>query len=186
MGESLQYNAPTGSLCNWAPNHIPFKEFRSHVCVYLKPICWQDSSSFASSFWLLMEWWPKAQISSVTQSCLTLCEPMNYSTQASLSTTNSKSLLKLMSVELVMSSNHLILCFPLFLLSSIFPISGSFPMCQFFASGGPCIGVSASVIPMNIQGWLPLGLTGWISFKSKRLTRVFSNSTVQKHQFFSA
>ena len=107
---------------------------------------------------------------------------MNYSTQASLSTTNSQSLLKLMSIKLVMSSNHLILCFPLFLLPSVFPISGSFPMCQFFASGGQSIGVSASVIPMNIQGWLPLGLTGWISLKSKRLTRVFSNSTVQKHQ----
>ena len=68
-----------------------------------------------------------------------------------------------------------------------FPASGSFPMSQFFASGGQSIGVSASasVLPMNIQGWFPLGLTGWISLQSKGLSRVFSNTTVQKHQFFN-
>ena len=67
-----------------------------------------------------------------------------------------------------------------------FPASGSFPMSQFFASGGHSIGVSvsASVLPMNIQDWFPLGLTGWISLESKGLSRVFSNTTVQKHQFF--
>ena len=69
-----------------------------------------------------------------------------------------------------------------------FPASGSFPMSQFFASGSRSIGVSASasVLPMNIQDWFPLGLTGWISLKSKGLSRVFSNTTVQKHQFFGA
>ena len=65
-----------------------------------------------------------------------------------------------------------------------FPASGSFPMSQFFASGGWSTGVSAlaSVLPMNIQDWFPLGWTGWISLKSKELSRVFSNTTVQKHQ----
>ena len=69
-----------------------------------------------------------------------------------------------------------------------FPASGSFPMSQFFASGGQSIGVSASasVLPMNIQDWFPLGLTGLISLQSKGLSRVFSNTTVQKHQFFGA
>ena len=69
-----------------------------------------------------------------------------------------------------------------------FPASGSFQMSQIFASGGQSIGVStsASVLPMDIQGWFPLGLTGWISLQSKGLSRVFSNTTVQKHQFFSA
>ena len=69
-----------------------------------------------------------------------------------------------------------------------FPASGSFPMNQFFTSGGQSIGVSVSVpvIPMNIQDWFPLGWTSWISFQSKGLSRVFSNTTVQKHQFFSA
>ena len=66
-----------------------------------------------------------------------------------------------------------------------FPTSGSFPMTHFFASGGQSIGASASVLPMNIQDWFPLGLTGWISFQSKGLSRVFSNTTVQKHRFFS-
>ena len=69
-----------------------------------------------------------------------------------------------------------------------FPASGSFPVSEFFASGGQSIGVSASasVLPKNIQDWFPLGWTGWISLLSKGLTRVFSNTTVQKHQFFGA
>ena len=68
-----------------------------------------------------------------------------------------------------------------------FPVSGSFPMSQFFTSGGQSIGVSAStsVLPMNTQDWSPLGWTGWISLQSKGLSKVFSNTTVQKHQFFS-
>ena len=68
------------------------------------------------------------------------------------------------------------------------PASGSFPMSQLFASGGQSIGVSAStsVFPMNIQDWSPLGWTGWISLQSKGLWRVFSNTTVQKHHFFSS
>ena len=67
-----------------------------------------------------------------------------------------------------------------------FPASGSFPVSQFFASGGQSIGISASasVLPMNIQDWFPLGWTSWVSLQSKGLSRVFSNTTVQKHQFF--
>ena len=67
-----------------------------------------------------------------------------------------------------------------------FPSSGSFPVSQFFTSGDQSIGVSASrsVLPMNIQDWSPLGWTGWISLQSKGLSRVFSNTTVQKHQSF--
>ena len=67
-----------------------------------------------------------------------------------------------------------------------FPASGSFLISQFFASGCPSIGASASVLPMNIQDWFPLGWTGWIFLQSKGLSRVFSNTTVQKHQFFGA
>ena len=68
-----------------------------------------------------------------------------------------------------------------------FPASGSFPVSRLFSSGGQSIGASASasVLPMNIQGWFPLELTGLISLQSKGLSRVFSNTTVQKHQFFS-
>ena len=105
--------------------------------------------------------------------------------QAFLSFTISQSLLELMSIESVMQSNHLILCHPLLLLVQSFPESGSFQMSQFCTSGGQSIGVSASasVLPMNIQEWFPLGWNGWISFQSKGLSRVFSNTTVQKHQF---
>ena len=69
-----------------------------------------------------------------------------------------------------------------------FPASGSIPVSQLFTSGGQSTGVSAStlVLPMNIQDWYPLGWTGWISLQSKELSRIFSNTTVQKHQFFSA
>jgi len=69
-----------------------------------------------------------------------------------------------------------------------FPTSGSFPMSLFFASDGQSIWVSASasVLPMNIQDWFPLGLTGWISLQSKGFSRVFSNTTIQKHQFFTS
>ena len=106
--------------------------------------------------------------------------------QASLSITNSWSLLKLMSIESVMPSNHLILCRPLLLPPSIFPSIRSFQMSPFFTSGGQSIGISASasVLPMNIQVWFHLGWTVWISLQSKGLSRIFSNTTVQKHQFF--
>ena len=67
-----------------------------------------------------------------------------------------------------------------------FPASGSFPMSEFFTPGGQRIGLSASVLPMNILDWSPLGWTGWISLQSKGLSRVFSNTTVQKHPFFGA
>ena len=66
-----------------------------------------------------------------------------------------------------------------------FPASGSFPISQFFTLGGQSIGASASVLPMNIQDWIPLEFAGLISLQSKELSRVFSNTTVQKHQFFS-
>ena len=108
--------------------------------------------------------------------------------QASLSITNSQSSLKLMSIESVMPSSHLILYRPLFPLPSILPASESFPMRQFFTWGGQNTGVSAlsSVLAKNTQDWSSLEWTGWISLQSKGLTRVFSNITVQKHQFFSA
>ena len=69
-----------------------------------------------------------------------------------------------------------------------FPVSGSFPTCRFLPSGGQSIGVSASasVLPMNIQDWFPVGWTGLLSLQSKGLSRVFSNTTIQMHQFFSA
>ena len=114
--------------------------------------------------------------------------PWTAAQQASLSVTNSWSLPKLMSIELVMLSNYLILCHPLLHLPSVFPSIRVFSNESLFASGGQSIGVSAStsVFPMNTRDWSSLGWTGWISLQSKGLSRVFSNTTVQKHQFFSA
>ena len=137
--------------------------------------------------WELLPYFSSVQSFSHVQLFAT---PWIAACQASLSITNSWSLLKLMSIESVMPSNHLILCHPLLLLPSIFSNesneSGSFQMSQFFTSGSQSIRVSASasVLPMNIQGWFPLGWTGWISLQSKGFSRVFSNTTVQKHQFF--
>ena len=96
-------------------------------------------------------------------SCLTLCHPWTSACQASLSFTISWSLLKFMSFELVMQSKCLILCCPLLPCPQSFPASGSFPVGQPFPSTGQSIRASASVLPMNIQGWFPLRLTGLIS-----------------------
>ena len=83
-----------------------------------------------------------------------------------------------------MPTNYLILCHPFSSCLQSFPAKGSFQMSQFFASDGLSIGASASsVLPMNIQDWFPLGWTGWISLQSKELSRVFSDTTIQKHQF---
>ena len=109
--------------------------------------------------------------------------PWTAARQASLSFTISQ--LKLMSIELVMPSNHLILVTPFSSCPKSFPVSESFPVSQLFKSGGQSIEASASVLPMNIQGRFPLRLTGLVSLLSKELSRVFSNTTVWKHQFFS-
>ena len=107
--------------------------------------------------------------------------------QASLSITNSQSSLKLTSIESVMPSNHLILCHPLLLLPSIFPSIRVFSNESALHIRWPKYWsfISTSVLPMNTQDWSPLGWTGWISLQSKGLSRVFSNTTVQKLQFFS-
>ena len=119
-----------------------------------------------------------------------LCDPMDCSTPG-FPVHYHLELLKLVSIELVMPSNHLILCHPLLFLPSIFPSirwEVSQPMSQLFTPGGQSIGASASVpvLPMTIQGWFPLGLTGFISLLSKGLSRVFSSTTVWKHQFCGA
>ena len=132
---------------------------------------------------------PSVQFSSVQSlsHAWLFATPWTAALLASLTIINSQRLLKLMSIKLAMPSNHLILCQPLLLLSSIFPASGSFKISQFFILGGQSIGApaSASVLPLNIQNLFPLGWTGWISLQAKGLSRVF-NTTVQKHQFFGA
>ena len=106
--------------------------------------------------------------------------PCPAACHAFLSIINSQSLFKLMYIESVMLFNHLSSC------PQSFPASGYFPTNQLFASGGQNIGALASVPPMNIPGWFLLGLTGLISLQSKGLSRVFSRTVIQRHQFFSA
>ena len=139
--------------------------------IKLKDICslerklWQASVQLLSCVWLFATPWTAAH-------------------KASLFIINSQSLLKLMSIKLVLSSNHLILYHPLLL---PFPASGSFPRSQFFSSGGPTL--EFQFHHQTFQ-WISrtdyLQETGWISLQSKGLSRVFSNTTVQKHQFFGA
>ena len=105
--------------------------------------------------------------------------PWTAARQASLSFTVSWNLLKLMSIESVMPSNHLFLCYPFSSYPHSFPTSGSLPMSWLFPSSSQSVGVSASasVLPMNIQGWFLLGLTGLISLQPKGLSRVFFSHT---------
>ena len=114
--------------------------------------------------------------------------PWTATCQASLSITISQSLLKLMSTKLVVPFNHLIFCCLLLLLPSIFPSIRVFLRSQFFAQRGQRFGVSASapVFPMNVQDWFHLGLTGLISWQSKGLSRVFSNTIVQKFKIINS
>ena len=123
------------------------------------------------------------QIRSVAQSCLTLCNPMNRSTP-SLPVHHQLPEF----TESVMPSSHLNLCRPFSSCPQSLPASESFPMSQLFAWGGQSTGVSASAsfLPKKSQGWSPSEWTGWTSLQSKGLSRVFSNTTVQKHQFFGA
>ena len=105
--------------------------------------------------------------------------PWTAAHQASLFFTISQSLLKFMSIETVMLSNHLILCHPFSFCLQFFPASGSFPLSQLFTSDGQSIDASASVLPVIIQDWFPLGWTGWISLHSKGFSRIFFSTTVQ-------
>ena len=137
----------------------------------------------------LVYFWTSVQFSSVTQSCPTLCDRMDCSTPG---LPVHHQLLESTQTHVLWVGDAIQPPHPLSSPSPprlrFFPAPGSFQMSQFFASGGQSIGTSdsASILPMNFQDWFPLGWTGWISLQSKGLSRVFSNTAVQKHQFFSA
>ena len=134
--------------------------------------------------WILISWKGPCSVQFSSVQSLShvrlFVTPWTVAPYASLPITNSQSLLKLMSIESMMPSNHLILVVPFSVCPQSFQASGSFLMSWLF-TGGQSTGVSASasVLPMNIQDWFPLGLTGLISFQFKGLSRVFSNTTVQ-------
>ena len=137
--------------------------------------------------------WPISSVQLLSRVRL-FVTPWTTARQASLSITNSQSSLRLTSIESVMPSSHLILCHPLLLLPSIPPsifkwVSSPHQVAKYWSftfSISPSSDYSASVHPMNTQDWSPLGWTVRISLQSKRLSRVFSNTIVQKHQFFGA
>ena len=139
--------------------------------------------NFLTHYQSFLKW---LSVSSVAESCPILWDSMDCSTPGLSVHHQLQTLLKLMSIESVMPSTISSSVIPFSCHLQSFLASGSFQMSQFFASGGQSIGVlaSASILPMNIQEWFPLGLTGWVSLQSKGLSRVFSNTTVQKHQFF--
>ena len=145
--------------------HVPIKNF--FLNLFLGGIQLSSVQSL-SRVWLSVTPWTAAQ-------------------SACLSITNSQSLPKFMSAESVTPSNHLILCCPLLLLPSIFPSIRVFSNESALCIRWPKYWVSAStsVLPTNIKNWFPLGWTGWISLQSKGLSGIFSNTTVQEHQFFS-
>ena len=184
-GNPLQYYCWENHMDSgawWATIHGVTKSWTLLSDKTITPVCVYIYIFFFFLFFL------RHQFSSVqfSQSCLSLCNPMDCSTPGLPVHHQLPEFIQTMSIESVMPSNHLIFCHPLLLPPSVFPSIWSFLMSQFFASGTHSIGVSASasVLPMNIWDWFPSGLTGWISLQSEGLSRVFSNTTVQKHQFF--
>ena len=154
--------------------------FLEKIRLYVSNPIWN-----ADTPWQINHITQRSQFSSVTQSVWLFVTPWTAARQATLSIINSWVLLKLMSIKSMMPSiSSSFIPFSSCLQS--FPAWGSFLMSQFFASGSQRIGVSvsASVLPMNIQDWFPLGWICWISLQSKGLSGVFTNTTVQKHQFF--
>ena len=175
----------TEVVCLRCRDGHPYMELISWLLSFQNPLRW-DNKGILMKLSVLHSKHGISSVQSPSRVWL-FATPWTAEPQASLFITNSWSLLRLMSVSQwchpTISS-----CVPFSSCPQSFPASGSFPMSQLFASGGQSIGVSASssVLPMNIQDWSPLGWTGWISLKSKGLSRVFSNTTVQKHQFFSS
>ena len=125
-------------------------------------------------------------VSQVAQSCWTLFDPMDCSTPGLPVHHQPRACLNACPSSWWCHPTISYSVVPFSSCLQSFPAAGSFQMSQFFTSGGQSIGASASVLPMNIQDWFPLGWTSWISLQSKGLSRVFSNTTVQKHQFFGA
>ena len=170
--------------------------------MYLEPcqrlnllLLWPSFQPWSMQSWQILEFWVIHLLFKKTHGTSSCCSvsrvqlfatPWTAARQVSLSFSISWSSLELMSIESVMPSNHLILCRPLLLLPSIFPSIRIFSNESGLHISDQSIGSSVSVLPMNIQGWFPLGSTGLISLQSMGLSRVLSNTTVQKHQFFSA
>ena len=194
---AIRYTLKEELMVAWGRRGGIFRDFGMNIntLLYLK---WITNKDILYSTWTsahcYMEAWMGGEfggesVHAVTQLCLTVCDPMDCSTPG-LPVHHQFSELAQTHVHQVgdaIKPSHPMYA-PFSSCPQSLPASGSFPMSQFFTSGGQSIGASASasVLPMNIQDWYPLGLTGLIFLQFKRFSRVFSNTTVQKHQFFSA
>ena len=185
---SISFSVYQVALHNWGKARWKYHKYWEK-CPALQVLLWVESVFQVG----IGEKKGSVQFNSVAQSCLTLCNPIDCS-MPGLSVHHHPLEFTQNHVHWVSDAiqpphpllfliNHVI---PFSSCLQFFPASGFFPLSQLFTSGGQSIGVSASapVLPMNTQDWSPLGWTGWISLQSKGLSRVFSNTTVQKHQFF--
>ena len=175
-----------GGLRSWRKRR---NDDQGNGTAWTKAQPWPKWVTAQEKFWIVRP--PCALLWELVQfSCSVMSDsvtPWTAARQAFLSITNCWGLPKPMSIELVMPSNHLILCHPLLLIPSIFPSIRVFANDSALRIRWPKYWsfASTSDLPMNTQDWSPLGWTGWISLQSKGLSRVFSNTTLQKHQFFS-
>ena len=174
-------------------SYFAYCSFSSYSKIRLKIHFWYLSVLLGGKGANFCSLWPfilisSVQFSSVAQSCPTLCNPMNRSTPGLPVITNSRSSLRLTSIKSVMPSSHLILCRPLLLLPPIPPSIRVFSNESTLRTRWPKYwSFRFTIIPSKeIQGWSPSEWAGWISLQCKGLSRVFSNTTVQKHQFFGA
>ena len=190
---SMQTSGEHVFCCCWIECSVNISWIKvNDIAIYMVIYIFVDFlSAHLLIFCLLINYWQEAfssvQFSSVIQSCPTLCDPMD----CTMPGFPIQQLPELAQTHVHWVADAILPFHSVIPFSSCpqsFPVSGFFPMSQFFTSGGQSISVSASasVLPMNNQDWFPLEWTGWISLKLKGLSRVFSNTTVQKNQFFSA
>ena len=157
---------------------------KSLSCVRLLVTPWTSAYQAPPSMgFSRQEYWSEVPLPSLNKRIQLFVTPWTAACQVSLSPTISQSLVRFMVIESVMLSNHLILCCLLLLCLQSFPASGSFPMSQLFASGDQSIGASASVLPMSIE-LISFSIDRFELLTVQRLSRVFSSTTVQKHEFF--
>ena len=180
------WTVATRFLCSWdssVGNTVVGCHFLLQGNLPIHVSCIADGFFVHWATWETQVRFSSVQFSSVTQSCPALCDPMNRSMPGLPVHHQLPEFTKTYSLSWWCHPTISSSVIPFSSCLQSFPMSGSFQMSQFFTSGGQNIGVSAStsVLPMKTQDWSPLGRTGWISLLSKRLSRVFSNTTVQKH-----
>ena len=182
--QSFCYSLKIGGRSSAAHTHCQWYTFPLIIFLVWNSTWIYSNSWFCQIFFCCSKSCIKDMHSSVTQSCLTLCNPMDCNTPG-FPVHHQLPELAQTHVHRVSDATQPSSVVPFFFCFQSFPASGSSPLNQFFASGDQSIGASATVFPVNIQDWFPLRLTGLISLQFKGLSWVLSNTTVQKHRFIS-